>query len=83
LKRKQEGGGLYSQARAECTLIKIIDKAKTIQVGKNHASFEGLTAHFGLGKHWKVETPGVCRANSLRTQVKGLVADKQVTVTQN
>ena len=58
-------------------------QVKTIQAGKSYASSEELMAHFGLGKHRKVETLEVYWPNGLRTQLKGLVADKQVTVTQN
>ena len=58
-------------------------QVKTIQAGKSYASSEELIAHFGLGKHRKVETLEVYWPNGLRTQLKGLVADKQVTVTQN
>jgi hypothetical protein len=58
-------------------------QVKTIQAGKGYASSEELIAHFGLGQSSKVETLEVYWPNGARTQLSGLIADRQITVTQN
>jgi hypothetical protein len=58
-------------------------QVKTIQAGKSYASSEELIAHFGLGQSKKVETLKVYWPNGARTQLSGLIADRQITVTQN